>query len=160
MSLPAASRTCYPLVKLRAESAYLIPTKRQSTTPGTCSNCVRTTPGPCVSALVYADRKRHDEVRRRHAAAAEPTHPSHFAVLAHVHRRRRSPRRGTNTFREGIRQFPDHELAIFELIHSRGLREKKAACGSLRGGYMPARTRRDGLLAYFAQGSRVLQTIG
>ena len=40
---------CYPLVKLRAESAYLIPTKRQSTTPGTCSNCVRTTPGPCVS---------------------------------------------------------------------------------------------------------------
>ncbi len=110
-------------------------------------------------AMLYADRKDHHAALHaiQKAAESEPTHPSHYAVLAHVHRRADRVDEALEAFRDGLKRFPDHELAIYEMVQvSRGLKEKKATLRFIAEQLHATPHTGDGLLAYFNQASELI----
>ncbi len=79
-------------------------------------------------ALVLADRKLDCEALEQIRAAgdSEPDHPSHFAVLGHVHRRADRIDDAMETYRDALRLDADHELAANELVRlARGRGERR-----------------------------------
>ncbi|OWK37938.1 tetratricopeptide repeat protein [Fimbriiglobus ruber] len=151
----------YPLVKLRAEFLYADPDEDAvAATRALLDLCPHDAWAARQLALVFADRKRHDEALAavKVAGAHEPDHPSHAAVLAHVHRRADRVDEALAALRDGIRKFPDHELAIFELVQqSRGLKEKKAALRFVAELLHARPHTGDGLLAYFHQSTQTFE---
>ena len=150
----------YPLVKLRAEFLYREP---DDAAVLATRDLVELCPADAWAwrqlALVFADKKRHDEALAaiQKAAEFEPTHPSHYAVLAHVHRRADRTGDAVETLREAVRQFPDHEIAIGELVQTaRGMDEKKAALRFVADELHARPFTGDGLVAYFEQSIRLV----
>ncbi|QEL16126.1 tetratricopeptide repeat protein [Limnoglobus roseus] len=119
----------YPVQRLRAE--LLSPTTEDSAilaVRNVMDLCPHDAWARRQLALVLADRKRDSEALEQiHAAgAAEPDHPSHFAVLGHVHRRAERTDDALDTYREAIRRDVDHELAIGELVRlARSRKDRK-----------------------------------
>ena len=110
-------------------------------------------------ALLNADLKRHDEAAREIEAAhaIEPTHSSQFSVQAHVHRRADRTDDALATFRECLRHHPDHELAIYESVQlSRGPKEKRQALRHVLEQLRTQPSTGDGLLAYHAAASELV----
>jgi cellulose synthase operon protein C len=110
-------------------------------------------------ALIHADLKEHTKAKKAidQAGLYEPTHTSHYSVLAHVHRRADRIDEALQTFRECLTHHPDHELAIFEMIQlSRGLKEKKAALRYLAEQLHALPHTGDGLLAYHANAGELI----
>ncbi|MGL6073080.1 MAG: tetratricopeptide repeat protein [Fimbriiglobus sp.] len=108
---------------------------------------------------VYADQKRHAEARAAmdEAAKYEPTHSSHFTVLAYIHRRADRIEAALDTYRQSLRHHPDNELAIFEMMQlARGLKEKKAALRALAEELHQQPHTGDGLLAYHAHAQELI----
>jgi tetratricopeptide (TPR) repeat protein len=110
-------------------------------------------------ALLNADLKRHDDARRaiESARGLEPTHSSQFSVQAHVFRRADRIDDALETFRECLRHHPDHELAVYEMVHlSRGLKEKRQALRHVLTQLRTQPSNGDGLLAYHAAASELV----
>jgi len=102
-------------------------------------------------ALAYSDQRRHVEALQavQEAGRLEPDHPSHFAVLANVHRRADRSEEAIAAFREGLGNFIDHELAITEYLRTaRGLKEKKSALRFIAEQLHEQPHNGEGLLAY------------
>ena len=108
----------YPVAKLLAEFAYpegdelaLAATRRL------LEMCPRDAWALRQLAMLYADRKAHDQALDALAESAryEPDHPSYFSVLAHAHRRADRLDDALTALRDSIALYPDHELAIYEL---------------------------------------------
>lgn len=150
----------YPLVKLRAE--FLYPDQDDAATAATqalIDLCPHDAWANRQLALILADRKRIDEAMAavNRAAADEPDHPSHFAVLAHVHRRADRIDEALATFRSGLELYPDHDVALFELVQlSRGLKEKKDSLRFIAEQLHAKPHTGDGLLAYFGQSAPLI----
>ncbi len=151
----------YPLLRLRAEFLYRDPTDDAaiSATQDLITLCPHDAWSHRQLALVYADRRRHEEALAaiKRAGELEPDHPSYFAVLGHVHRRADRIEEAIEVFREGIKQFPDQELLIAELVQvSRGTKEKRAALRYISEHLHTAPHTGDGVVAYFEQASRLV----
>jgi tetratricopeptide (TPR) repeat protein len=102
-------------------------------------------------ALVLADRKHDSDALEqiRLAGEAEPDHPSHFAVLGHVHRRAERLDDALETYRDAIRQDADHELAVGELVRlSRGRKDRRANLRFIAEHLHAQPHAGDGLVAY------------
>jgi cellulose synthase operon protein C len=119
----------YPIVRLRAELLSPLP-------DDAAIHSVRCVIDLCPNdawarrqlALVLADRQRDSEALEQILAAGEyePDHPSHFAVLGHVHRRADRIDDAMETYRDALRRDSDHELAANELVRlARGQAERK-----------------------------------
>lgn len=151
----------YPLVRLRAEYLYRDPDEAAVlATQHLLDLCPQDAWAWRQLALVYADRKRHDEALHaiRQAANIEPNHPSQFAVLAHVYRRADRMDESLETLKQLVQEYPDHELAISELVqYSRGVKEKQAALKHISEQLHRHSFTGDGLVAYFEQAIRLVQ---
>ena len=150
----------YPIVKMRAEFLYRDPDDAAVlATQHLIDLCPADAWAWRQLALVLADKKRHDEALSaiQKAAEFEPTHPSHYAVLAHVHRRADRVEDAVETLHEAVRQFPDHEIAIAELAQAaRGRKEKRAAMRFVADELHARPFTGDGLVAYFEQSIRLI----
>ena len=151
----------YPLAKLRAEFVFRDP-------DDSAIDATRTLLAVCPHdawahrqlALVLADRRRPDEALAAVTAAGEiePDHPSHFAVLGHVHRRADRTDAALAAFRAGVQAMPDHELCITELVESsRGAKEKKNAVRFVAGVLWDRPHTGEGLTAYAGQAARLVE---
>lgn len=150
----------YPLVRMRAEFLYREPGDEAiSAAEALVTLCPRDAWAWRQLAMIYADKKQHDAARDaiQKAGELEPAHPSHFAVLAHVHRRADRTEDAIATLHEAIRLFPDHEMAIAELVQTaRGLKEKKTALRFVAETLHAAPFTGDGLIAYYEQSVRLI----
>jgi len=121
----------YPILKLRSE--YLTPDSDDAglrATEDLLDLCQHDAWAHRQLALAYGDRRRHPEAlaAAMKSGETEPDHPSHYAVLANVHRRADRTEEAIAAFREGLTKYVDHDLAITEMVRTaRGAKEKKAA---------------------------------
>lgn len=119
----------YPIQRLRAELLSPLP---EDSAVLAVKNVLDLCPHDAWArrqlALVLADRKLDSDALEQIRAAgdAEPDHPSHFAVLGHVHRRADRLDDAMETYRDALRLDADHELAANELVRlARGRAERK-----------------------------------
>ncbi|MCZ2341111.1 MAG: tetratricopeptide repeat protein [Bacteroidales bacterium] len=150
----------YPLLRMRAEFLYREPGEEAIAAAQVLVDlCPHDAWAWRQLAMVYADKKQHDAALAaiQKAEQLEPTHPSHFAVLAHVHRRADRTEEAVETLKAAIRLFPDHEMAIAELVQtSRGLKEKKFALRFVAETLHAAPFTGDGLVSYYEQSVRLI----
>lgn len=142
----------YPIVRLRAELLSPLP---EDAAIRSVQNVVELCPNDAWArrqlALVFADRHRDSEALEQiHAAGdSEPEHPSHFAVLGHVHRRADRIDDAMETYREALRRDADHELAASELVRlARGRVERNENLQFIVDRLHESPHTGDGLVAY------------
>ena len=142
----------YPVLRLRAEFD-------SPKADDTAIHVIRETIALCPHdawarrqlALVLADQRRDTEAleQMQLAADTEPTHPSHFAVLAHVHRRADRIDDALETYRKALRSNVDHELAVGEWIRlCRSKKERRKAVRFIVEQLHTQPHAGDGLVAY------------
>lgn len=119
----------YPIQRLRAELLSPLPEDVAIlSVQNVLELCPRDAWARRQLALVYADRKRDSDALEqiRFAGQFEPDHPSHYAVLGHVHRRADRMDEAMDVYREALQHDADHELAANELFRlARGRAERK-----------------------------------
>ena len=154
----------YPLLKLRVEFLYQDPDDAAETaTRQLIELCPDDAWASRQLALILADHKQHEAafLAANWAAVSEPDHPSHYAVLAHLHRRAERTDEATAALRAGLEAYPDHELAVIELVElGRGLQEKLNALKFISDRLHASPHTGDGLLAYFDRSIRVFEEFG
>jgi tetratricopeptide (TPR) repeat protein len=142
----------YPIQRLRAELLSPLPDEAAVTSiERLLELCPEDAWARRQLALVLADRQRDSEALEhiRIAGEFEPDHPSHFAVLGHVHRRAERIDAAQETYRDALRLDPDHELAANELVRlARGRAERNASLSFLVDRLHSSPHTGDGLVAY------------
>ncbi len=142
----------YPIVRLRAELLSPLPDDAAvQSVRNVLDLCPHDAWARRQLALVLADRQRDSEALEQiHAAGdLEPDHPSHFAVLGHVHRRADRIDDALETYREALRHDADHELAASELVRlARGQAERRENLQFIADRLHESPHAGDGLVAY------------